>query len=277
MRCDLNYIFNNYPDRCIAGFNVYGYEDAAAVIEAAEEIQCPVILMVNVPAAEHMPIRIIGALLAEMADEANVPVCVHLDHSTSMENIALACSSGFTSVMFDGSQLPYEENVEMTKRARAIAHASGLSIEAEIGSVGYSDPSIKAKTVYTRPEEAASFYAETRVDALAVSVGTTHRQTVQNAELRLDLLDSIRTEVSVPLVIHGSSSVKDAELPVLALHGAKKINLGTCLRMSFGKALHEAADNMPTQFDRIELFKPCMAAVRQEAEKKLRLLNVRIG
>lgn len=274
MLCDLRYIFDNYNGKCIAGFNVYGYEDAAAVISAACTIKCPVILMVNVPASEHMPVPVIGVLLAKMAETAEVPVCVHLDHATSIEKIELACGSGFTSVMFDGSQLPYEKNVQLTRKVCMFAHKAGLSVEAEIGSVGYTDPAIKAKTIFTDPDEASAFYKATGVDALAVSVGTTHRQTTQNARIQFDRLDEIMTATDAAIVIHGASSVTDGELTELARRGVRKINLGTCLRKAFDETLWHAVKEADEQQDRIKLFRPCMEAVRQEALKKLRLINL---
>lgn len=275
MLVNLNQIFSEYPQKCVAGFNVFGFEDAQAVIDAAEELKDPVILMANKVAIDHTPIPIIAPLLLAMAKRANVPVCVHLDHSTSIGDISLAIECGFTSVMFDGSQLPYAENVRLTRAACALAHSQGVSVEAEIGSVGYSDSAVFAKTVYTEPDEALKFYNDTLVDAMAVSVGTLHRQVVQDAHLQFDRLDKIHAAVNVPLVIHGSTSVKNDELTMLAKHGVKKINLGTCLRLKFGNTLRQILAEDDKIFDRVEMFKKCMPAVYEEALLKMRLLDAK--
>lgn len=273
MIVSLKDIFNQYPNKCAAAFNVHGYEDARAVIDAAESLGDPVILMTNKAAVEYMTVPVLASLLREMADKSAVPVCVHLDHATELENIHKAVECGYTSVMFDGSQLPYEKNAELTACVCDMAHPYGVSVEAEIGSVGYTDPAIAAKTVYTEPWEAEKFYADTGVDALAVSVGTVHRQVVQDAKLQFERLDAIRAATKVPLVIHGSTSVRDNELTLLAKHGVKKINLGTCLRLRFGSELRHVLAEDDKIFDRLEMFRRVLPAVEEEARKKMRLLD----
>ena len=123
-------------DRAVAAFNVFGYEDAVSVVRAAEALGHPVILMTNKDAVNFIPIELIGPMLAAMAKAATVPVCVHLDHSRDFEDIKRAVAAGYTSVMYDGSQLPYEENLRNTKEVVSYAHGYGVSVEAEIGSVG---------------------------------------------------------------------------------------------------------------------------------------------
>lgn len=269
---NLQSLFQQDKHRTIAAFNVYGYEDAKAVLSAAEELSVPVILMVNRDAAEHMPIRLIGPLLRRMAEDASIPACVHLDHAVSLDAIRCACENQFTSVMFDGSQLPVEENIEITRQVVALAHPLHISVEAEIGSVGYDEPSRTVKGILTEPEDARYFYDQTQVNCLAVSVGTVHRQTKQTAVIQYDRLLQIMQAVDVPLVIHGSSSVSDDDLTQLAQAGVRKINLGTCLRMAFGNTLRETIANTQ-EFDRIKLFGPSIEAARQSALKKMRLLN----
>lgn len=273
MIVSLKDIFNDYPNKCVAAFNVHGYEDARAVIDAAESLGDPVILMTNKAAVAYMTIPVLASLLLEMADKATVPVCIHLDHATELDSIRKAVECGYTSVMFDGSQLPYEQNVELTGRVCDIAHPHDVSVEAEIGSVGYTDPAIAAQTVYTEPWEAERFHADTGADALAVSVGTVHRQVVQDAKLQFERLDAIRAATKVPLVIHGSSSVRDNELTMLARHGVKKINLGTCLRLCFGRELRRVLEEDSKIFDRLEMFRKVLPAVEEEARKKMLLLD----
>lgn len=259
--------------RTVAAFNVYGYEDAISVVRTAEEMNMPVILMTNKDAVNFIAIEFIGPMLVTMAKAASVPVCVHLDHSKSKDDIERAIASGYTSVMYDGSQLPYEENLRDTKEIVAIAHAHGVSVEAEIGSVGYSDPSVVAKAEYTDPAQALEFATETEVDALAVAIGTVHRMKIQEAKLDFELLSKIRATVNTPLVIHGSSGVKDEDLVRMCELGVNKINLGTSLRLAFGNTLRATVNEMSDEFDRLKFFPSCMKAVSEKAKEKMILVH----
>ncbi|MFZ5967555.1 MAG: class II fructose-bisphosphate aldolase [Bacillota bacterium] len=258
----------------IPGFNVFGYEDAIAVVRAAEELNAPVILMTNKVAVSHMPIEYLADLLCSIADDAKVPVCVHLDHATECDLVSRAIKSGFTSVMYDGSQLPLRENIRNTKEIVEFAHTCGVSVEAEIGSVGYNAPDVQAKAVYTDPEEARIFAEETGVDALAVAVGTLHRMETQEAVIQFDRLEAIQKLVDIPLVIHGSTGITDTDLQKLITYRVAKVNIGTALRMAFGKALREEMNKNPNEFDRIKLFKTPMLKVQEEAKKKMELLGL---
>ena len=257
----------------ITGFNVFGYEDAYAVVKAAETLDMPVILMANKVAVAHMPVKILGGILTEVARKAKVPVCVHLDHSDSLENIKKGIAAGFTSVMLDASQKPYEENAQMTKEVVEEAHKTGVSVESEIGSVGYSDSAAGVQTQYTEPEMAKRFAEETGVDALAISIGNVHRMTTQTVHLQFDRLAQIRELVDVPLVLHGSSGIPDEEIVRAVRSGIRKVNIGTALRMVFGNTLREEMDKNPKEFDRIKLFAKCMENVQQKAEEKMRLMG----
>ena len=259
-------------NRGVAAFNVFGCEDAKAVVLAAEETGRPVALMANKDAVAHMGVKMIGMIMREVAQEAKVPVCVHLDHATQLEVIEGAIKAGYTSVMFDGSQLPFEENVRLTRQVVAMAGPENVSVEAEIGAVGYSDKTIPFCARYTEPEEAKSFYDATGVDALAVAVGTVHRMEQQSACLQFDRLQRIAQMAKVPLVIHGSTGVADEDLTRLVQNGARKINLGTTLRMTFGAALRRQFEEDAHVFDRIQLYKRCMEDVRCKAKEKLLLI-----
>lgn len=263
---------NNYA---IAGFNVFGYEDATMVIEAAQELNTPVILMTNRDAVVHMPIKILGKVLTDLAAEATVPVCVHLDHGKSVDEVVEAIKAGFSSVMYDGSQLPLEENIRNTKKIAEIAHYFDVSIEGEIGSVGYSDPSINAKAMYTVPEEAKAFVQETGIDAVAVAIGTLHRMQAQEANIQYDRLKDIEKVVDIPLVIHGSTGVKDDDLIKLSKHRVGKVNIGTALRMAFGNTLRDEMNSKPEEFDRIKFFKKPMIELKNVAKEKMIILGAK--
>ncbi len=255
----------------LPAFNVFGYEDAAAVISAAERMNRPVVLMTNKVAVAHMGIPVLAGMLLEMARRSEVPTCVHLDHATELADIRQAVDSGYTSVMIDGSQLPFDENVAVTRAAVEIARPRGVSVEAEIGSVGYSD-NADAKRRFTDPGEAERFAALTGVDALAVAVGTVHRMETQGVDLQFDLLRRICQVVKIPLVIHGSTGVADRDLRRLIECGAVKINMGTTLRMVFGQTLREQIEENPKLFDRVEMYQKCMKAVEGKAIEKIKCL-----
>ncbi|WP_105619272.1 class II fructose-bisphosphate aldolase [Vallitalea okinawensis] len=260
-------------DKAVPGFNVFGYEDAKMVIEAAEEINAPVILMTNKDAVEHMNVKYYAALFSAMGKDAKVPVCIHLDHAKNLEIIEEAIEGGYTSVMYDGSQLPFEENMANTVKAVEMAKKHDVSVEAEIGSVGYSDPNIKAKAVYTEPSEAKEFAETTGVDALAVAVGTLHRMQVQNAEVQYDRLAEIEELTSVPLVIHGSTGLKDEDLAKIAKTNVGKVNIGTALRMVFGHTMRDEINNNPDEFDRLKFFKEPMKEVKKVILNKYAILG----
>lgn len=277
MLVNTKYIFDKYKDKCILGFNVFGYEDASAIIRAAEDTGNPVILMTNRIAIEHMPIPVISGMLIPLAENSKTQVSVHLDHAEKRETLLHAINNGYTSVMFDGSRLSYAENVARTCEIVEYARGKNVSVEAEIGSIGYSDDSASccdpSVSRYTDPEEAKRFYEATQVDSLAVAVGTLHRMTTQSAVLNFDLLKEIHDKVNVPLVIHGASGVKDEDLVRLAKNGVRKINIGTSIRMTFGNSIRSTIEKDPKIFDRIEMFKPAMEAVYREAVRKFRILD----
>ena len=257
----------------IAGFNVFGYEDAISVVRAAEQLDMPVILMTNVDAIKHIPVDILGKMLVDIAHNASVEVCVHLDHGKSFEVVMSALKAGYSSVMYDGSQLPLDENIKKTKRVVDIAKYYNVSVEGEIGSVGYSDPTIKAKSLYTNPAEAKRFVEETGVDAVAVAIGTLHRMEAQEANIQFELLEEIEKIVDIPLVLHGSTGVRNEDLKTLARTNISKVNIGTALRMAFGHTMRNELIKNPQEFDRLNLFKKSMVEVEKVALEKMMILG----
>jgi fructose-bisphosphate aldolase class II len=220
-------------------FNVIEIAHAVGIVRGAERIGEPAILQVSEnTVAYHGGIDAIGAACLAVADAARVPVAVHLDHATTWELVERAVQLGFSSVMFDASALPYEENVAATAE---IVRRSGVFVEAELGEVGGKGgggrpppkDGVHAPGVRTDPAEAAAFVEATGVDALAVAVGTSHAMVTQAAELDFELITRLREAVEVPLVLHGSSGVPDAGLVRAVRHGMTKINIATQLNVMF--------------------------------------------
>ena len=254
----------------VAGLVVLGWEDARAYVAAAEAEGAPVILQAGPGCRAHTPLPVLAAMFRHLAEAASVPVVAHLDHGYSAEDCRAAIECGFTSVMFDGSQLPLTENIAQTRAIAEMAHAAGVSLEGEIGFVGYA---AGAASNGTDPEEARRFAQETGVDAMAISIGNVHLQEAQGAAINMDLLRAIEAVTDVPLVLHGSSGIPDATRRELALtSNICKFNVGTELRQVFGAALRQELDQKPGAFDRIEILAAVEAPLKDAARRVIRTI-----
>lgn len=235
----------------VAGLVCLGWEDARAYTRAAEAEGLPVILQAGPGCRKHTPLPVLAAMFGSLADDVDIPVVSHLDHGRSADECREAIDSGFTSVMFDGSHLPFAENVEQTARIAEMARASGVSCEGEIGFVGYAEGARSESTV---PAEAASFAERTSVDAMAISVGNVHLQQSAGEGIDREALAVIQNATKVPLVIHGGSGIPADERRMVARETSVcKFNIGTELRMAFGKAVRQTLADNPERFDRIEI------------------------
>jgi fructose-bisphosphate aldolase class II len=248
----------------VAGLVTLGWEDMRAFVAAAEAEGVPVILQAGPGCRSHTPLPVLGKMLTWLADEASVPVVVHLDHGYSFEECQTAIDCGFSSVMYDGSRKPLSQNIAETAAIAELAHAAGVSCEGEIGFVGYADGE---ESRGTDPAEAARFAEQTAVDALAVSVGNVHLQQGTGGRLDEHRIRAIQTLVTVPLVIHGGSGVPaDQRIELARTSSICKFNIGTELRMIFGEALRTAVNADPERFDRVALLsathEPLVAATR---------------
>ncbi|MGX5696951.1 class II fructose-bisphosphate aldolase [Agromyces soli] len=254
----------------IGAFNVIHLETAEALVEASAQAGLPVILQISQNCADyHGGLAPIGLATLAIARAATTPVAVHLDHAEREELVDEAVALGFGSVMFDGGALPYDENVELTARVVARAHAAGVFVEGELGEVGGKDGA-HAPGVRTDPDEAASFVAATGVDALAVAVGSSHAMTDRTAALDLELIARLREALPVPLVLHGSSGVADEEIVRAVEAGMTKINVSTHLNGFFTRAIREVLERQPDIVDSRKYVREGRAAVAGEAARMLR-------
>jgi fructose-bisphosphate aldolase, class II len=255
----------------VPGLVCLGWEDMRAYTAAAEAERAPIILQAGPGARAHTPLPILGRMLAHLADSVSVPVVTHLDHGYTLDECRAALDAGFTSVMVDGSKLPLAQNIDLTAAVAELAHAAGASCEGEVGFVGYAGG---ADSAGTRPDEAARFAHETGVDAMAISIGNVHLQQSAGSGLDLDLLRAIRAVTSLPLVIHGGSGIApDLRAQLAKTSDIAKFNIGTELRMAFGRALREGLARDPARFDRIAILKATEAPVMQAAQAILRNLG----
>jgi fructose-bisphosphate aldolase class II len=214
---------------------------------------------------------VLAAMFRHLAANATVPVVAHLDHGASLDECRAALEAGFSSVMFDGSRLPLDENIAATVAVARLAHVAGASCEGEIGFVGYAGGESSAGT---DPDEAARFARETGVDAMAISVGNVHLQQGPGSGLDIARLRAIEAATDVALVIHGGSGVPSAERSALAATSRiAKFNIGTELRMAFGSALREAVVRDPARFDRIAILRETEAPVMEATRAVIRGLG----
>lgn len=261
----------------VAGFVCLGWEDTRAFVRAAEAENAPIILQAGPGCRAHTPMQVLGPMFRHLADSVSVPVVLHLDHGRNMDEMRLAIAEGFTSVMFDGSNLPLNENIRQTAEIAELAHAHGVSCEGEIGFVGYAGG---AASAHTDPAEAARFAAETGVDAMAIAVGNVHLQHNHASQIDERALGaiSIATRGQVPLVIHGGSGVPpDQRMWLARTTPICKFNIGTELRQVFGSTLRATLQEHPAEFDRIKLLAATEAPLTIAAQNLLRQMKGRSG
>ncbi len=262
---------NNYA---VGAFNVYNIEDTIAVLSAAQELEVPIIVMTSMSALEHSGLEELAAVISIKAAKNPRPVCLHLDHATEFATILKAIKAGYRSVMFDGSTLPYHENVKRTKEIVKIARPLGVSVEGEIGRVGRGEEGEDVGgMVLSEPKMVKKFVAETDVDACAIAIGTQHGMQKQRAEIDYQRLSRIRKLVDLPLVLHGSSGVSNEDLARLSQGSIQKINIGTRLKRVYTDTLREQISQNPDIHDQIKLQKPSIAAVKEEVKKKLKYIS----
>lgn len=209
-------------------FNVANLEMILGTVRAAEALHSPLMMQIAESRLVHSPLEVIGPPMVEAARKAKVPVAIHFDHGKTESIIHRALDYGFTSVMFDGSSLPFEENVKNTLQIKKLAEQYGAAIEAEIGSVGGNEGGTGSSgIVYSDPETAKRFYEETGVDALAIAIGNAHGFYVEKPNLRFDILESIHNATPVPLVLHGGSGLTDEDYRTCIRKGMVKLNIAT--------------------------------------------------
>ncbi|MEU9954555.1 class II fructose-bisphosphate aldolase [Streptomyces sp. NPDC050982] len=264
----------------VAAFNVITLEHVEAVVAGAEVADAPVILQVSENAVKFRGGRLLPLAQAASAaaEHAAVPVALHLDHVQSDELLRQAAGAGFSSVMYDAARLPYAENLAATRTAADWAHAQGLWIEAELGEVGgkTGQPPLDAHAAGARtdPAEARAFVADSGVDALAVAVGSTHAMTTRTAALDHDLLKRLAAALDVPLVLHGSSGVPDAELRAAVAGGITKVNVGTALNIAMTGAIREYLTAHPEAVDSRKYLTVGRAAMAETVTRIIRVLGV---
>ena len=259
--------------RGLGAFNVIQLEHAEALIAGAESVTSPIVLQISEnTAAYHGSLAPLALAVAAMARASAVPVALHLDHAEDAELVDEALDLGFTSIMYDGSRLEYDDNLRETKSVVDRCHSRGVPVEAELGEIGGKDGA-HAPGVRTDPQEAAQFVAATGVDSLAVAVGSSHAMTTRDAALDFELIAHLRAMVPVPLVLHGSSGVADEDMTRAVEAGITKVNIATHLNSVLTKRVRSELDANPTTTDPRKYLGPARAAVAGETSRLLRCLK----
>ena len=220
----------------IGAFNMHNLEMLPDMIRGAKEMGAPIIIQTSVDTAKYIGYSVIVAVVKELANQNMVDVALHLDHARDLDAIKDAIAAGYSSIMFDGSNLSFKENILKTKLVVDYAHTRGVTVEGELGTIGGTEEDISVSEddkIYTRPEDALTFVQETNVDALAVAIGTNHGQFKSKTDVKIPLLKEIHQTVTVPLVVHGGTGVKEADYPELINNGIRKFNVGTELLVNW--------------------------------------------
>ena len=282
----------------VGAFNIQNLESLLAVVEAAVEEKSPVIAAVTPGAIKYGGLNYLAGLVKTAAEVSPVPMSLHLDHGEDVETVKKCLEAGFTSVMIDGSHLPFKENISLTKHVVDLAHQKGVSVEGELGRLaGIEEKTVaEREAVLTDPIEAEEFVRRTGVDALAVSIGTSHGAYKFKGEPKLDFerLKQIRERVDVPLVLHGASSVPQWIIEKATKYGAElagakgipedhikkaialgitKINIDTDLRLAFTATIREVLATSPKEFDPRKILGPAKEAMKEVVKAKMRLFG----
>lgn len=259
--------------KAVGAFNVILLEHAEAIVDGAQIAQLPVILQVSENCVQyHNALKPISLATIAIAESSSIPVSVHLDHATSEELVRQALDLGYDSVMFDGSKLPYSENVAASRRMAILCKSYGATLEVEIGEVGGKD-GVHAPGVRTNPLEAKEFAEATGADLLAVAVGSSHAMTTRDATLDFDLILEIARIVEVPLVLHGSSGVNDGDLERAVKAGMSKINIATHLNSIFTQKLRATLTGDVALVDPRKYVGPARLAISNEVSRILKILG----
>lgn len=264
----------------VGAFNANNMEIIQAIIETAEEEKAPVILQASQGAIEYAGLDNIVAMVKVMAEKVTVPIALHLDHGTDYYQNIKCLRAGFTSLMFDGSKLPFEENVKITKKVVEMAHTCDIPVEAELGQIGKmgdsDEPGValeKLKETMADPYEAAKFVELTKIDFLAAAVGTIHGCRTPFAKLDIPRIEKIRELTDVPLVLHGASGVNDEEVRKGISAGICKINIDTRIRMIFTKKIREIIKMNPQEIDPRKLLGPAREAAKEVIRERMRVFG----
>lgn len=260
----------------VGAFNINNLEILQAVVAAGEELNSPLILQTSEGAIKYAGMDYLSSMVAVAASKAKIPIALHLDHGTTYETIVGCIASGWTSVMIDASHHPLEENIKETREIVKIAHAAGVSVEAELGRLSGQEDQISVDekdAIYTNPQEAQTFVKETGVDSLAIAIGTAHGPYKGKPILDFDRLDTIKKLLNMPIVLHGASGLKEDDIAKAVTLGVNKINIDTDIRQAFASSVRKVLDEDPKVYDPRKILGPSKEAMKQVVMGKIKMFK----
>jgi fructose-bisphosphate aldolase class II len=260
----------------VPAFNISDWAMFGGIVDISEEKNAPLIVAIHPNEKIHVGADFLAGVISR-AHKASVPVAIHWDHGGGYDEILTAIQDGFTSVMIDGSMLPFDENIAISRKVTETAHAVGLSVEGELGTIGATDREAEegaAAIIYTDPDDALTFIKETGVDSLAVAIGTYHGlypPTIK-PELKLDLLEQIKGRVGIPLVLHGGSNNPDDEISRAVKLGINKINISSDIKVAYHDKMREILADKGLR-EPLSIQPECVAAMAEVAAHKIDLFD----
>lgn len=260
----------------VGAFNTNNLEITKAILQVADAERAPVIVAVTPSAFKYAGVDPLAAIVRSLTRSVSVPVSLHLDHGTEFEHAITAIRAGFSSVMIDSSKLPYEENIQMTKKVVEVAAAVGVHVEAELGRLVGTEDHISVserEASMTDPAQAADFVERTGIGSLAVSIGNAHGWYKGKPDLDFDRLRKIKELVDIHLVLHGASGIPDDDIRTASEIGIRKINIDTEIRDAFKRGVAEFTAENPDVIDPRKILKPAIDNMKEIVQKKVRLFG----
>lgn len=261
----------------VGAFNIHNLESVLGVAKAAVKAKSPAIIQVSEGAIKYMGLKPITHIVSTVAKNiaAPVPIALHLDHGKSFDSVFGCIRAGFTSVHIDASHLPMDENITLTKQVVEVAHQKGVWVQGEVGAImgGHGQITGKIENIpIAKVEDVVQFVKETKVDTIAAAIGTAHG-IFDNEDVKIDLLEQIKTQTKIPFVLHGGSGVDEGIIKNSIKHGVNIINIGTEIKVAFTDTLKKSCKEMPKETDPRVLLKPTIKAVEDVAIKQMELFG----
>jgi len=260
----------------VGGFNINNMEFLQGIIRGAEELNSPLILQASEGAIRYIGMDYVIKMVEAATAHTSIPVALHLDHGSGFESIMNCIRAGFSSVMIDASKHSFEDNIALTKKVVEAAHSVGVSVEAELGTIGGTedDHTVEEKdAMYTDPDQAKEFVEATRVDALAIAIGTAHGVYEGEPELDFERLDTMKQLIDMPVVLHGASGISAEDLQTGVKYGVNKVNVNTDFQQSFTSKIKEIFEEKPALYDPRKYCGPGRDAITEKVKEKIKILG----
>ncbi len=258
----------------VVGLAAYSLETMKILVETADRLGAPLMIQTTPRIVDHFGVEYIVSMVKIAASHVNIPVALHLDHGDTLQRVSLCLETGYSSIMIDGSRLPYEQNVALVQEAVYRAHACGVAVEAELGRIGGVEDDVRVEDyekMLTDPDTVSDFVMRTHIDSLAIAMGTAHGMYRATPRLNLSLLKRVTEVTSIPIVLHGASGVPDDSVQAAIAIGIAKVNIATELKIAYAGALRDFLQRYPDETDVRKYLRPALDAYVDVVEHKLKV------